>query len=169
MQSQRAYFLLSFLIIVVLCTFQYISSSGEIARAHLLSYRNEFLVKLGTTTDKSIFLSSSVPVHLTTAEKKISNHNRTFRAYIVRDVSGVSRVAFESAKPHGFFQLNGNYAVSPETVGIVWMNNSTVSFDGVNAEGIPTRFELRLSNREIKETVLSKLSVRHQAPVIDAD
>ena len=153
----------------MLFAFQYISSSGEIARAHLLLYRNEFLVKLGTTTDKSIFLSTSVPAHLTTAEKKISNRNRTFRAYIMRDVSGVSRVAIESAKPHGFFQLSGNYAVSPETVGLTWSGNAMISFDGVNSGGEPTRFVLGVNDLVLRQTALTHLSKQQFTPVVDVN
>ncbi len=167
MQIERLYFFLSFLVIAILCVVQYISSSGEIARAHLLSYRNEFLVKLGTTTDESIFLGLSVPVHLTTIEKRISNRNRTFRAYIIRDVSGVFRVALESAKPHEFFQLSGSYAVSPETAGMSWSGNSIISFDGVNREGEPTGFELRLNDLMLRQTTLTHLSKQHSAPVVD--
>ncbi len=128
-----------------------------------------FSVKLGTTSDPFLSLASSTEVDLRTQEKKFSNRNRTLRAYLMKQKGGIVRLAFESAKPHAFFQLTGNYAVSPETVGIVWKDNSMVSFDGVNTKGLPTHFEFRLNDLEMKETSLPQLSVQILAPVIDVD
>ena len=154
---------------VTVLVFQYYSTSGEKARKHLAEYRQTFFVKLGTTTDTSIVLTPSLSVSLTTGEKKFSNRNRTFRAYLIKGSDGVSRVAFEAAKPHSFYELSGSYAVSSETVGLIWKNNSTLSFSGVDEHGIPTHFELQLNDLILREAPLPFLVKRLSAPAVDVD
>ena len=154
---------------LTLFVFEYLASPPDGAQTLLTSYRQMFSVNLGTTTDESISLDPHFPVHLLSFEKNIANHNRTFRIFLTKGTGDVSRIMLESAKPNKYYELNGRYAVSPETANLKWVNSNTLSFDGVNLAGMPTHFELRLNDLRMKESSLTHLSMQPFAQITGPD
>lgn len=145
------------------------ATSQEKQLAQLATYRGMFVVKQGTTSDPSLTVDLVREMSGVAAHKKIPNHNRTLRVFLKDDEHHVSRVLIESAKPHLFYQLNGNYAVSPETTALGWNSETHMSFEGVNSSGYPTWFDLNIRDLTIHEEIISGLLPADQERVIDLD
>ena len=169
MNCIRVFFWATLFGLLLLCTLSSSATSQEKQLAQLATYRGMFVVKQGTTSDPSLTVDLVREVSGVAANKKISNHNRTLRVFLKDDEHHVSRVVIESAKPHLFYQLNGNYAVSSETATLGWNSETHLSFEGVSSSGYPTWFDLNIRDLIIHEEIISGFLPANQERVINPD
>jgi hypothetical protein len=156
-----------------LLTFIVTSYSGEpsslMKRQQMDAYHQQFVVKLGTTTDAHLKVALSSADERSTQQQRTANHARTLRATVERTTIGVPRVVIESAKPQRYYVLSGDYAVSLETASLKWVHNTALSFQAVDQQGMPVSYVIDVHTGRVEKNALPKLILSSREVLADPD
>jgi hypothetical protein len=135
---------------LVVFLFAYILVEYHVSRQNvspetaLAEYRELRTIREGVTLDGSMRISEVIDPPHVSHYLQIANHGRDLRAFLAPNKGGVGLIYIEQARPHKFFALIGAFAVTPETVSLMWTAPTTLIFYGTAPDGTFMRYIINL-------------------------